>query len=176
MLQPDFLQFLYELSQNNNREWYNQNKKRFESTVKKPFEAFVNALIERIKTFEPDYHPTAKDCIFRIYRDTRFSTDKTPYKTHMSAVFTSQGRKTMHEPGYYFQVSFGSLSIGGGAYFLEKEPLAAVRRAIVKHPRAFRKMIEAPAFIDKFGEIKGEQKQGTSTGVQTRGCSGTLAV
>ncbi|TNE60293.1 MAG: DUF2461 domain-containing protein [Bacteroidetes bacterium] len=159
MLNTDFLQFLYELSQNNNRDWFTKNKKRFETTVKKPFETFVEALIARIKTFEPDYQPEVKDCVFRIYRDTRFSSDKTPYKTHMSAVITSQGRKTLHEPGYYFQISFGSLSLGGGAYFLEKEPLAAVRRAIAKHPKALQKLIETPAFMDRFGEIKGEKNK-----------------
>ena len=159
MLTSDFLQFLHELSQNNNRDWFTKNKRRFESTVKKPFEMFVAALIERIKDFEPGFQTTVKDSIFRLHRDTRFSNDKTPYKTHMSAVFTSQGRKTMDEPGYYLQVSFGSLSLGGGAYFLEKEPLTNVRQAIADNPEAFRKLIEAPAFIDKFGEIKGEKNK-----------------
>ncbi|MCB0532298.1 MAG: DUF2461 domain-containing protein [Lewinellaceae bacterium] len=159
MLNSDSLQFLYDLSQNNNREWFTENKKRYEKTTKKPFEAFVSALIDRIKKFEPAFQTTAKDSIFRIYRDTRFSSDKTPYKTHLSAVFTSHGRKTMQEPGYYFQISFGSLSIGGGAYFLEKEQLAKVRQAIAKNPKAFRKLIEAAAFTEKFGEIKGEKNK-----------------
>lgn len=159
MLSSDALQFLYDLSQNNNREWFTENKKRFENTAKKPFEAFVAALIDRMKQFEPAFQTTPQDSIFRIYRDTRFSSDKTPYKTHLSAVFTSQGRKTMQEPGYYFQISYGSLNIGGGAYFLDKAQLAKVRQAIANNPKAFRKLIEAPAFMNKFGEIKGEKNK-----------------
>jgi len=159
MLTSDVLQFLYELSQNNNREWFTANKKRFEKTVKKPFEEFVEALIGQIKKFEPGFQPIPKESIFRIYRDTRFSTDKNPYKTHISAVFTSQGRKTMHEPGYYFQVSYGSLSLGGGAYFLEKEPLAKVRQAIVNDLKTFQQLSQAPEFVAKFGELKGEKNK-----------------
>jgi uncharacterized protein (TIGR02453 family) len=159
MLTSDFLQFLYDLSQNNNREWFAENKKRFEKTAKKPFEDFVAALISRIKKFESDFQTTPKDSIFRIHRDTRFSSDKTPYKTHMSAVFTSQGRKTMQEPGYYFQISFGSLSLGGGAYFLEKENLLKVRQAIINAPEAFQKLTQAPDFTAKFGELKGEKNK-----------------
>jgi len=91
MLQSDFLQFLYELSQNNNREWFEKNKKRYEVTVKKPFEELVGELIDRLRIIEPDFQIQAKDCIHRIYRDTRFSADKTPYKSHVSAVFTPRG-------------------------------------------------------------------------------------
>ncbi len=159
MLNSDLLQFLYELSQNNNREWFTSNKKRFDTIVKKPFDQFVTALIERIKTFEPEFQTIPKESIFRIYRDTRFSKDKTPYKTHMSAVFTPLGRKTMHEPGYYLQLSFGSLSLGGGAYFLEKEPLAKVRQAIAQDPAGFRKLLNEPGFKAKYGEIKGERNK-----------------
>lgn len=159
MLHPDVLQFLYELSQNNNKDWFNKNKARYESTVKKPFEVLVENLIGQIGKFEPAFRTTAKESIFRIYRDTRFSGDKTPYKTHLSAVFTSRGRKTMNEPGYYLQLGFGSLSLGGGAYFLDKEPLAKVRQAIAADPKAFRRLIESPAFADKYGGIQGEKNK-----------------
>ncbi len=159
MLSSDILQFLYELSQNNNKDWFNKNKDRYESSVKKPFEAFVGNLIGQIGHFEPGFQTTAKESVFRIHRDTRFSSDKTPYKTHLSAVFTSRGRKTMHEPGYYFQLSFGSLSLGGGAYFLDKEPLAKVRQAIAGDAQNFRRLIGAAAFADRFGEIQGEKNK-----------------
>lgn len=156
MLTPELLNFLYELSQNNNRDWFEKNKKRYENTVKKPFEQFVGAMIRRIQVFEPQFQITPKESIFRIFRDTRFSADKTPYKTHMSAVFTSRGRQTINEPGYYFQVSYGSLSIGGGAYFLEKDSLTKVRQTIASNPNVFRQIMEASDFVNKFGEIKGE--------------------
>jgi uncharacterized protein (TIGR02453 family) len=164
MLTSDSLQFLYELSQNNNRDWFEKNKKRYESALKKPFEAAVAAIIERVRQFEPGYGPIEpKDCIFRIYRDTRFSKDKTPYKTHVSASFNPKNVKSTSDalsyPGYYFQVEFGSLWMGGGAYFLDKEPLRRVRTAIAQDPEAFRALLAAPDFVEKYGEIKGERNK-----------------
>lgn len=159
MINAEFLQFLYELSQNNNRDWFEKNKKRYETTVKKPFEAFVGEIIQGLKSFEPEFQIQAKDCIHRIYRDTRFSADKTPYKTHVSAVFTQRGRHTMDQPGYYLQLGFGSLMLGGGAYFLDKEPLMKVRTAIAQDSEAFRSVVFDPNFVEKFGEIKGDKNK-----------------
>ncbi|MCB9307619.1 MAG: DUF2461 domain-containing protein [Lewinellaceae bacterium] len=159
MLNNDFLQFLYELSQNNNRDWFEKNKKRYESSVKKPFEETVGAVLERIRSFEPGFTATPKDCIFRIYRDTRFSADKTPYKTHVGAVLTSQGRKNMDQPGYYLHIEFGNLMLGGGAYFLNKEPLRKVRTAIMQDSGTFRDLVGNKEFIEKFSEIKGEKNK-----------------
>lgn len=159
MLNEAFLQFLYELSQNNNREWFESNKKRFETVVKKPFEATVEAVIERLRAFEPDFTATPRDCIFRIYRDTRFSKDKTPYKTHVGAILTSRGRKNMEQPGYYLHIEFGNLMMGGGAYFLEKEPLRRVRTAIAQNPEAFKALVFDKNFVEKFGELKGEKNK-----------------
>lgn len=158
-MQEQLLQFLYELSQNNNKDWFEKNKKRFETTVKKPFEEVVGAVIQKLKTFEPDFQIQPKDCIFRIYRDTRFSNDKTPYKTHMAAVFTQRGRQTFEQPGYYLHVEFGNLSLGGGAYFLDKPALQKVRTAILQDTANFRKIIDNQLFTSKFGEIKGEKNK-----------------
>jgi len=159
MLNKEFLQFLYELSQNNNRDWFEKNKKRYEVSVKKPFEALVGEVINGFKKFEPSFQIQPKDCIHRIYRDTRFSSDKTPYKTHVSAVFTPKGRQTMEHPGYYLQIEFGSLTLGGGAYFLDKEPLTKVRTAIVQDTEAFRSLVFEKNFSEKYGEIKGEKNK-----------------
>lgn len=161
MITHDFLQFLYELSQNNNRDWFEKNKKRYESTVKKPFEATVAAIIERVQQFEPQYGPiTPKDCIFRIYRDTRFSKDKSPYKTNVAAAFNPKNIKSTSDalsfPGYYFHLEFGALWIGGGAYFLDKEPLRKVRTAIMQDPEAFRALISEKNFVEKYGALRGE--------------------
>lgn len=159
MLTQDFLQFFHELSQNNNRDWFEKNKKRFEASVKKPWEATVEAVIAAIRAFEPEIRVAAKDCVFRIHRDTRFSTDKTPYKTHMGAIITRAGRKGMAEPGYYLQVEFGQVLLGGGAYFLEKEPLQRLRSAIAQSPADFREIIENQSFVEVFGELKGERNK-----------------
>lgn len=160
MLSSSALQFLYDLSQNNNRDWFEKNKKRFEAEVKKPFEQTVGALIERMRAFEPGFAQLqAKDCIFRIHRDTRFSKDKTPYKTNVSAVLASGGRKSMHEPGYYIEISFGACNFGGGAYALEKPELHKVRTAIAQDPEAFRSIVGAQAFADLFGDLQGEKNK-----------------
>ena len=159
MLNPEFLQFLYELSQNNNRDWFEKQKKRYVATVKTPFEGLVGEIIERLRKFEPEFQIQPKDCIHRIYRDTRFSADKTPYKTHVSAVFTQKGRKTMEQPGYYLHLEFGNLMLGGGAYFLEKEPLGKLRTVISQDPEAFRTLILEKNFVAKYGEIKGDKNK-----------------
>lgn len=159
MIQSDFLQFLYDLNQNNNKDWFEKNKKRYENAVKKPFEQLIGAVIERIRSFEPTFQIQPKDCLFRIYRDTRFSADKTPYKTHVAAVFTPKGRQSLHFPGYYMQIEFGNLMLGGGAYFLEKEPLSKLRKAIMQDPGAFRALLGDPNFSAKYGELKGEKNK-----------------
>ncbi len=157
MLTSESLQFLYELSQNNNRDWFEKNKKRYETVLKKPFEAVTSAIIERLKSFEPTFAALqAKDCIHRIHRDVRFSADKSPYKTHVSAVFTSGGKQTMQQPGYYLHLEFGNLMLGGGAYFLDKEPLHRARTAIMQDTASFRKIIENQDFVSKYGTLKGE--------------------
>ncbi len=159
MLNEDCLQFLYDLSRNNNRDWFEKNKKRYETSVKKPFEETVGAVIERIRKFEPDFTATPKDCVFRIYRDTRFSADKTPYKTHVGAILTPQGRKSMNWPGYYLHIEFGNLMLGGGAYFLDKEPLHRVRSAIAQDADIFRGLVSDKNFSSRFGELKGEKNK-----------------
>jgi uncharacterized protein (TIGR02453 family) len=158
-MSPDFLQFLYELSQNNNKDWFEKNKPRYEKTVKKPWEDTVNAIIEGVKAFEPDFKITAKDCIPRIYRDIRFSADKRPLKENTSAMLMRGGRKNMAYPGYYMSLEFGSLNLGGGAYFLEKEPLHKVRTAIAQDPEAFKNLLEGTEFTKKYVRILGEKNK-----------------
>ena len=99
MINTASLQFLYELSQNNNKDWFDKNKARYEADLKKPWEATVAAIIERIKAFEPDLQSTAKESIPRIYRDTRFSTNKSPYKTNVAAIINPGGKKAGHRGG-----------------------------------------------------------------------------
>ncbi len=103
-----------------------------------------------------------KDCIFRIYRDTRFSPDKTPYKTHVSAAFSESNKKLAVSAdyfGYYLQIEFGSLLMGGGAYALDTAALQKVRRAIVRDPDTFRALLAQPDFMARFGGIKGERNK-----------------
>lgn len=160
MLQENFRIFLKDLSQNNHREWFHANKKRYEKEMKKPFQVLVRDLITGIQTsFDPEIQIQPKDAIFRINRDIRFSKDKTPYKTHASAIISKMGRKGKEYPGYYVHIDIGALMLGGGAYFLPKEALFKVRQHIQNHPNKFRSIIENKNFIEKFGTVKGDKNK-----------------
>jgi uncharacterized protein (TIGR02453 family) len=159
MITAETLKFLYELSQNNNRDWFEKNKPRYEKHVKKAWEQAVDSVIAEIRRFEPDIQVSARDCIMRIYRDTRFSQNKSPYKTNLAAIISRHGRKNMEYPGYYLHLEYGNLMLGGGAYFLEKEPLHRVRRAIMRQSEQFMTLVEAPEFVTHFGSIQGEKNK-----------------
>ena len=103
-LHPDTLPFLQELTVNNNRPWFNDHKDRW-LAIKADFEVFTQALIdEMVKYDDTLVGLTAKNSVYRIYRDTRFSADKTPYKTHIACFLSSWGPKNSGVPGYYFQL------------------------------------------------------------------------
>lgn len=159
VLSQKTLDFLKDLGQNNNREWFLANKKRYETEVKKPFEELVGQMIRSFQRFDDRIQLQPKDAIFRINRDIRFSQDKSPYKTHLSAVISPKGRKGKEYPGFYFQLEYGALMMGGGAYFLEKDTLGNLRRFIVRHPDRFRKLATDPDFLKYCGPIQGEKNK-----------------
>ncbi len=159
MLNKDFIKFLKDLNKNNNRDWFQENKKRYETSVKKPFEELVTTVVEKIQAFDPEVQIEPKKAIFRIYRDVRFSKDKSPYKTHVGAAISPRGRKFMNDPGYYLHISGGSVMLGGGAYGLDKEGLYNLRQHIINHPKEFKKLISRKTFADKFGELRGEKNK-----------------
>lgn len=147
------LNFLAELAANNDRGWFNDNKSRYESDVKKPFIELISKLIDELG--EPI---TYKESIFRINRDTRFSPDKTPYKTHLSAVVSRFGTKNKAYPGLYIHLDAEKLMIGGGAYFLEKIPLLNVRNAIMNDHENFKSIINNKDFIAHFDSLHESEK------------------
>ena len=155
-----FLTFLSELAENNNREWFHANKKRYNEKVKVPFENFVAAMIDRLSHDDPSLEPlTTKECIFRIYRDTRFSKDKTPYKTQVSAIIGEGGRKNMTKPGMYIQISHEDVRVYSGMYRLDKDQLTKVRNYIAKNLGTFRQLYEDVDFTKNFREIRGEKNK-----------------
>ncbi len=157
---PAFLNFLAELELNNNREWFNANKQRFKEQVEKPFHEFVAVMIERIAAHDPRIAITPKEAVFRIYRDTRFSKDKTPYKTHMSAVIGINGRKGPHSAGQYIQISAAELALYGGSYMPDRQALHRIREAIAAQPERFERLLNAPAFREKYGgQVHGEKNK-----------------
>jgi uncharacterized protein (TIGR02453 family) len=123
------IKFLEDLGKNNNREWFLANKPRYEQ-AKAEFEVFVNSLIPAIAKFDDSIKfLTAKDCVWRIYKDVRFSKDKTPYKTNMGA-FMAKGGKKNHGPGYYFHIQPGELFVSGGVWMPEPEVTKKIRQEI----------------------------------------------
>ena len=155
----DFLKFFKELEKNNNREWFNKNKSRYEESVKKPFEAFITELIRRIHDEDPNINTNPKDSIFRIYRDVRFSPDKRPYKTHASAVISAGGRKDMRDPGHYIELSAKEIRFYGGLYMIEKNDLQMIREHIAANTARFNKLIGDKKFKKVFGKMLGEQNK-----------------
>ena len=153
----DFIEFFKELSANNHRDWFQANKKRYENSVKKPFNAFVQVMIDRMQADDHRVVITPRDAIFRINRDIRFSADKTPYKTHMSAVISAGGKKSKSKPGVYVQFGAEDARIYSGAYELDKHQLYAVREKIAANPDSFAQLLADKAFAEKFGAIHGDE-------------------
>lgn len=152
----EILQFLKDLQKNNNRVWFQDNKDRYQ-LAKNTFETFVNDLIKGISRFDPQVAGmTAKDSIFRIYRDTRFSHDKTPYKDHMGA-FIAQGGKMTQRGGYYIHLEPGGSLFAGGIWCLDKAILKAIRQDIYDNMEEFKSIVENPVFTQYY-EMDEEDK------------------
>ncbi len=155
----DFLKFFKDLEKNNNRDWFNTNKKRYESSVKEPFQKFVEDLIIRMSKDEPAIQVTAKDAIFRIFRDTRFSADKTPYKIHASAAISAAGKKDYATPGLYLQMNHADVRIYSGTHDLETARLSELRGFISENLPEFNKLVNDKKFNEVFGEVRGEKNK-----------------
>ena len=152
----DYIQFFKELAANNNREWFQDNKKRYERSVKKPFEVLVTDVIEATRKIDKNINPPLKDTLFRINRDVRFSPNKAPYNLHKSAIISPKGRKDNEYPGFYLQINAETLWLGGGAYMLNKEQLQDMRYSLIDEPGKLQKLLEAKDFKSAYGELKGE--------------------
>ncbi|MDR2414777.1 MAG: DUF2461 domain-containing protein [Odoribacteraceae bacterium] len=139
------LQFLGELKEHNEREWFQANKQRYRET-RATFEAFTGKLIDRVTAFDPGIAgASVKECVFRVYRDTRFSPDKRPYKTHAGA-FITRGGKNMPRGGYYLHVEPGNSLLAGGIWCPDAALLRALRRDVYDNIEEFLSIIRDPAF------------------------------
>jgi uncharacterized protein (TIGR02453 family) len=126
------LTFLKDLEQNNNREWFNDNKKRYEESRDKVI-FLTELMINEIGKFDSQVRGLSpKECVFRIFRDVRFSKDKRPYKTNFGSFICKGGRKSMN-PGYYFHIQPGNSFIGGGIYMPPAVPLKAIRNFMAEN-------------------------------------------
>ena len=151
--------FFKELAANNHKEWFGANRKRYEKEVKEPFKKFIGAVIEEIHKTEPELLIEPKDCIFRINRDIRFSKDKTPYKTNVSAVISPGGRKDMSTPGLYMELGPERFAIYGGLYMPDTKLLKQVRTYIANNLVNFKQAYQDKVFVAHYDQIHGEQNK-----------------
>ncbi len=151
-LDPVVFEFLSDLRENNNREWYHEHKKIYQK-AKASVESFIDYLIPELISLNPRFQGlTAKQTMFRIFRDIRFSKDKTPYKTNFGAVIAPGGRKSKYS-GLYIHLEPGSSMIGGGIYHPPKEVLDAVRKEVYYNGDELRRIIEDTEFKNYYGKI-----------------------
>ncbi len=156
MLQEKSLSFIKSLAKNNNKAWFDKHRDEYQA-CKEDFEEFVSALIGHMAKSEPEFAELkAKDAIFRIFRDVRFSKDKTPYKAHLSAGL-SKGGKKFAGAGYYIHIEPGKSMAGGGLWMPETPLLKAVRQEIDYNFKEFKQIISKAAFKKLFGDIEGER-------------------
>jgi uncharacterized protein (TIGR02453 family) len=145
------LEFLRALKRNNRRLWFQKRKEEYERVVKGPMIEFVMALAHDLP---PEYVADPAKSIFRIYRDVRFSKDKSPYKTHASAHFPCREKNGLG-PGFYFHISGEDVWIGGGFYAPTPQEALAVRTRIAESHRTFESIVKSPEFHKRFGELQG---------------------
>lgn len=158
--------FFRGLKRNNRREWFQPRKDAFELHVKGPMTALVEALNSEFAKFAPHYATDPKKAIFRIYRDTRFSPDKTPYKTHIAASFGWRGGEHMAVSGYYFSVSSDQIEVAGGIYHPAADTTLRVRTYIAEHFEEFRRILAGKALRRQMGALQGGELSRAPKGFQ----------
>src|SRR2546423_3155246 len=155
----DTLKFLRALKRNNRREWFTAHRDDYERCVRLPMVAVVERLANDFRAFAPELVASPRASMYRIYRDTRFSDDKTPYKTHVAAVFPTRGLAKHEGAGLYFHVSAAEVWIGGGMYAPQTPQLHAVREHIAANTKRLRAIIEARPFRRLIGDLEGDRLQ-----------------
>lgn len=152
------ISFLKKLKNNNNKEWFDKNKDQF-LEAKAEFEEFVQKLIQALAKFDKEIDPNlaAKDCVFRIYKDVRFSKDKTPYKTNFGASINPGGKKSL-KAGYYFHIQPGNVFIAGGNYMPQPDQLNAIRQEIDYNGDKLERILKSKAYQSYFNGLDEEDK------------------
>jgi len=164
MFTPAALTFLRQLKRNNRREWFLERKATYESALLAPMREFVEEMDVRLATLAPELGGSPKRSIFRIYRDTRFSRDKSPYKTNMGCWFTAlaAGHGVGSEThgagaGFYFHLEPGHSLVAGGIWMPPRDALLRIRDAIAGSPKAFEASLSGTAFKRRFGALSDEK-------------------
>lgn len=151
--QPHLFRFLDELTNNNERDWFQANKSRYESDVLEPSLEFIRAFAPRLQKISPMF--TASDrrvggSLMRIYRDTRFAKDKTPYKTNVGIHFRHEMGGDVHAPGFYVHLAPDECFLGAGIWHPDSKSLALIRRAIDEDSTAWKRARDSKAFTAEF--------------------------
>jgi uncharacterized protein (TIGR02453 family) len=150
---PEAIKFLSGLKRNNRREWFQPRKEIFEGQLKVPMMQLVEAINAELLKFAPDHITDPKKAVYRIYRDTRFSADKTPYKTHVAAIFHNRHLGKQSSAGFYFHLTAKSVGIAAGAYMPGPDELRMVRTWMADHHGAFLKASRKPGKL--LGKLQG---------------------
>jgi uncharacterized protein (TIGR02453 family) len=158
MIQRHTFDFLTELIENNNREWFQPNKGRYEAARDNVIE-FTTELLKLLHKIDPNIDDAidAKKCVMRIYRDIRFSKDKTPYKNHFGVSVPTKGIKAGRAE-YFLHISPGNCFIAGGYWMPEAEHLKAIRQEIDYNANDLKKIINAPEFVQLFGDFRKQEQ------------------
>ena len=154
-ISKEYLKFFKDLAKNNHKDWFQENKKRYETHVRKPMINLVEEVSVLMQKHDPEMKVVASKCLSRINRDIRFSKDKTPYNIHMHA-HISKGSKEDPIPGIAFRFGPEYSGIMGGFYNPNKERLLAIRQTIASDLKTFQKLIKNKKFVDKFDSIQGD--------------------
>ena len=156
---PRALTFLRALKRNNDRDWFKARKEQYDELLRAPMLAIIEQLALDFQSFAPDLIASPKVSMYRIYRDTRFSEDKSPLKTHVAAMFPCRGLARHEGAGLYFHVALDGVWVGGGMYAPDTSHLQAERDHIATNIKRFRAIVESPRFRRAFGKLEGEQLQ-----------------
>ena len=154
------IKFFRQLKRNNNRVWFEKHRDEFENYAKVPMQSLITSLQTYFAKFAPEFDLNPKRSIFRIYRDIRFSSDKTPYKTHIAAHFVLRGKpKGFIGSGYYMQVCPGEIYVGGGIYIPDGDQLKKIRKAIAVRGEEFLSIVESRRFKKLFAPFRWKKLQ-----------------
>ena len=156
---PKALAFLRALKRHNDRDWFRARKEEYERWLRRPMVDAIERLADDFRTFAPELMASPKASLYRIYRDTRFSDDKSPLKTNVAAVFPCKGLGRHQGAGLYFEISPGWVWAGGGMYAPDTSTLQRVRDHIASNPRRLRSIVESPSFRRIVGSLDGERLQ-----------------
>lgn len=164
----DSIKFFKDLEKNNNRDWFAKNKSRYEDVVLNPALELVTEMAEPLKKVSPHFLAVPKrsgGSLMRIYRDTRFSKDKTPYKTNLGVHFRHEAGKDVHAPGFYFHIDAKEIFVGAGIWHPDSKTLGMIRTLIDDDPKYWKRSKNAKAFKSTF-EMHGDSLKRPPRGYQ----------